>query len=87
MLHCDDVAEGDHFWMQTLGPVWITPVGWTGTDCPGIVAHYRDVYAWIQGEIKPAAGVTVETGYQRIGYLISRTETDYGGCFVMLQLE
>jgi len=83
MGHCGDVDEDEYFWLQTEGPVWVTPTGWAAT-CPGYAADRRDVYADIGGtcRIDPGDGTL-----QRVGYLISATETTIGDVFVMLQLE
>lgn len=84
---CGPVTSGHYFWLMTRGPVFVTPTGWSGTDCPGVAANYRDVYAWIDGTIKPAPGADPSSGYQRVGYLLSATLTDYGDAFIMLELE
>jgi hypothetical protein len=86
MLHCDDVASGSYFWLQTRGPCWITPTGWSGTTCPGYAANYREVYGVSDGTIQPGQGTPV-IGCHRVGYLISRTESAYGDVFIMLMLE
>jgi len=83
VAHCGPIANGAYFWLQTGGPCWITPYNWD-TGCPGYAADKRDCYAWIDGT------VTVQTTaglLQRVGYLLSATESGYGDPFIMLQLE
>ncbi len=84
MMHCGPLDEGDFFWLQTQGPVWITPFDIGGDTCPGRVANKRDAYAWIDGTIRvdPADGTL-----QRVGYLITATMVGFGGADIMLQLE
>ncbi len=83
---CGPVTINYYFWLQTRGPAFVTPMNWD-TDPPGYAADSREVYAWIDGTIRGAPGVTVENGYQRVGYLLSATEATYGDAWIMLQLE
>jgi hypothetical protein len=67
------------FWLQTAGPI----SGITGAPTwPGQTQYYRDVCINTDGSV-----IQWTTGYQRIGYLLSRTASDYGDNFVMLQLD
>jgi hypothetical protein len=66
-------------WLQTSGPI----SGVTGASTwPGQTQYYRDVYANTDGSL-----IGYTAGYQRIGYLLSRTASDYGDNFIMLQLD
>lgn len=80
---CDAILNEYYFWLQTLGPCWLTPYNWID-GCPGYTTRVREVYAWMDGEITvdPNDGTL-----QRIGYLLSATEAGYGSVFIMLQLE
>jgi len=78
------VTSGYWFWLLTEGPVCITPHGGTW---PGQAAHYRDVFAWMDGTIDPASVADPTSGYQRVGYLLSATVNGYGDMWIMLQLE
>lgn len=80
-------SSGEFFWLQTAGPCWIQPSGWTDSRCPGYGANYRDVYAAIDGAIASAGHLPPTDGYQRVGYLIDATAAGYGSVFIMLQLE
>lgn len=73
------VTSHYYFWQQTAGPI----SGVTGASTwPGQTQYYRDVYANTDGSV-----IGYTAGYQRIGYLISRTASDYGDNFIMLQLD
>lgn len=74
-----DITSDFFFWMVTAGPI----SGLTGAiEWPGRTAHYRDVYANTGGEV-----IKYTAGYQRIGYLISRTSSGVGDNFIMLELD
>jgi len=73
------ITSGCYFWLQTAGPI----SGITGASTwPGQTAHYRDVYCNTDGSL-----IGYTAGYQRVGYLLSRTASDYGDNFIMLQLD
>lgn len=79
-----DVASGYYFWLMRRGPCWITAHGGTW---PGSAAHYRDVFAWMDGTVDPSSVADPTSGYQRVGYLLSATVSGYGDAWVQLQLE
>jgi hypothetical protein len=81
------VSNGEWFWLQTAGLVWVTAHGGTW---PGAAAEQRDVYAHQDGTIDPAAVKDPTNGYQRVGYLVPATggtASDYGDALIMLQLD
>lgn len=86
---CPNVAAtATYFWVQTRGPLWITPHGVTW---PGSAADRRDVYFHQDGTIDPAhvAGIgSTNTSPQRAGYLLHAGQSGtYGDAVIMLQLE
>jgi hypothetical protein len=77
------VTSGYYFWLVTAGPV----TGITGASTwPGQTQYQRDVFCNTDGSIITGASGTTEL-YQRIGYLMARTASDYGDNLVMLQLD
>jgi len=73
------ITSAYFFWLQTAGPI----SGVTGASTwPGQTQYYRDVYSNTDGSL-----IGYTAGYQRVGYLLSRTASDYGDNFVMLQLD
>jgi len=68
-----------NFWLQTAGRI----SGITGASTwPGRTQYYRDVYCNTDGSL-----IGYTAGYQRVGYLLARTASDYGDNFIMLQLD
>jgi hypothetical protein len=77
-------AANMFFWLQTWGPCWINPSN-TGV---GDAADERDFFFVPNGTIDGGAGLTLENGYQRGGYIIQRDTTGASGPpFCMLQLQ
>lgn len=79
------VTSGYYFWLQTAGPVFITPNGWS-TLCPGYAANSRVVMAG------PSSGnITTQAasgaGYQVIGDLLSVTLATCADAFVNMKLD
>ena len=76
------ITNAYYFWLQTAGPI----SGVTGASTwPGQTAYQRDVHANTDGSL---IGVTATTHlYQRVGYLLGGTASDYGDNFIMLQLD
>lgn len=73
------ITSAYYFWLQTAGTV----SGITGASTwPGQTQYYRDVYSNTDGSL-----IGYTAGYQRVGYLLSRTASDYGDNFIMLQLD
>jgi len=82
-----EITNGWYFWLQTAGPTWIQPSGWVDARCPGWTVNYRDIYAHIDGSIVSAYAADPSSGFQRVGYLLSATESGYGAAYIMLQLD
>lgn len=80
------VATGKYFWGQTRGPCWCVPGG--GDGSPGDTASDRTVYFVGDGSVNAGYALTIETGYQKAGYIIDRTASGTSaGPLVMLELE
>ena len=79
------VHDGYHFWLQTAGPVLITPNGW-GALCPGFVTNSR--VAWVQagGGIITCTDA-VGQGDQRIGEILSVTLDGSADAWVNMDLD
>ena len=76
------ITSAYYFWLQTAGPI----SGVTGASTwPGQVAYQRDVMANTDGSIIGKNATTYL--YQRVGYLLGGTASDYGDNFIMLQLD
>lgn len=76
------ISSGYFFWLQTAGPI----SGITGASTwPGMTANQRDVYCNTDGSLIGITSVTYL--YQRVGYLLGGTASDYGDNFIMLQLD
>ncbi len=74
-----DITSAYFFWLVTAGPVSCV----TGASTwPGQTQYYRDVYSNTDGSL-----IGYTAGYQRIGYLLGRTATDYGDNHIMLELD
>lgn len=76
------ITSGYFFWLQTAGRI----SGVTGASTwPGQTAYQRDVYCNTDGSL---IGITATTYlYQRVGFLLHRTASDYGDNTIMLQLD
>lgn len=73
------ITSAYYFWLQTAGRI----SGITGASTwPGQTQYYRDVYCNTDGSL-----IGYTAGYQRVGYLLARTASDYGDNFIMLQLD
>jgi hypothetical protein len=73
------LSSGYFFWLQTAGRI----SGITGASTwPGQTQYYRDVYCNTDGSL-----IGYNAGYQRVGYLLHRTASDYGDNCIMLQLD
>lgn len=79
-----DTFTADYFgWIQTKGPCIITPTAYFGDS-----ANERLCVAVpSDGTIGTAASYDPSSGYQIVGYLLSRTESGYGDLWVNLMLE
>lgn len=83
------VASGSWFWLQTSGPVFITPNGWT-TLCPGYAAGSR--IAMSKEGIITTQGTTVGggpygLGYQVIGTLLAKTLAGSADAWINMNLD
>lgn len=77
-------TTGKYFWLQTWGPLWVTPGGAT---TPGDSANDRTVVFVGDGSLNGVAHVTLENGYQVAGVIMQRDSNGSGGPpFVMLQV-
>jgi hypothetical protein len=73
------ITSAYFFWLFTAGRI----SGITGASTwPGQTQYYRDVYANTDGSL-----IGYTAGYQRVGYLLGRTASDYGDNCIMLQLD
>lgn len=73
------ITSGYFFWLTTAGPI----SGVTGAGTwPGQTQYYRGVYNTAAGTVG-----TYAAGYQRLGYLLGRTASDYGDNWFMLELD
>lgn len=81
-------TSGQYFWLQTWGPLWVTPGGTGGaTKQPGYTAGDRDVYFAGDGSIYGGLQTVVESGLQRAGTIIQRdAAASAGPPFIMLQI-
>jgi len=79
------VTSGYFFWLKTAGRT----SGLTfGNDYSlGKTQYGRDAFCNTDGSVIGAAGSATYIHYQRIGYILSRTASEYGDNFVMLQLD
>lgn len=81
-------TSGQFFWLQTWGPVWLTPGGGSPSGV-GITANGREVVFVGDGSINSSKDAVIEDGYQRAGFIIQKdpsTPAGGGPPFVMLQI-
>lgn len=79
------ITDTYYFWLQTAGPCFITPNGWS-TLCPGYAANSRIVMVGgSAGHITTQAASG--TGYQPIGELLCVTESQSASAFVNMDLD
>lgn len=72
---------GKYVWVQTWGPIWITPGGAT---TPGDSVNDREVVFVGDGSINGSAHITNENGYQVAGFIMDSGSTTPP--FIMLQI-
>lgn len=77
------ITSGYYFWLQTAGPVFITPNGWS-TLCPGYTTNSRVVMA-ISGIITTQAAQGA--GHQVIGTLLATTVTTKADAYLNMNLD
>jgi len=79
------VTSGRYFWLQTAGPVFITPNTW-GVLCPGYDVDTRVAMVVNTGGII-CASTAGDASDQRIGVLLSATEKDSADAWVDMDLD
>lgn len=79
------IQSGYYFWLQTAGPVLITPNGWS-TLCPGYAANSRIAAACVGGSIITTRAAS-PTGYQVIGDILAATEAGSADAWVNMDLD
>ena len=72
---------GQYLWLQTWGPLFVTPGGGT---TPGDSNNDRSVYFVGDGSINGGAHITDENGYQLAGFILDSGATTPP--FIMLQI-
>jgi len=86
----DDITATYNCWIQTWGPCYVVAGG--GDSTPGDTAGDRTVYFVGDGSINGGTAVTIESGFQKAGFIIDATATIAGGSagggvpIVMLQI-
>lgn len=77
------ITSGYFFWLITAGRLSCI----TGASTwPGQTQYQRDVFSNTDGSLITGNSGTTEL-YQRIGFLLARTASDYGDNLIMLQLD
>jgi len=64
-------TTGYNFWGQTWGPAWVVPGG--SDTSPGDTANDRTMYFVGDGSVNGGYALTVESGYQKAGFIIDPT--------------
>jgi hypothetical protein len=77
-------ASGYNFWLQTWGPCWCVPGG--GDVTIGDSVNDRTAYFVGDGSVNGGTALTVETGYQKAGFIIDATEVGTG-CMPLVMLQ
>lgn len=72
------ITTGYYFWLHTAGEEW----GTGASTWPGQTAYYRGVFANVDGSL-----IGYVAGYQRVGFLLAGTASDYGDVYMMLDLD
>jgi hypothetical protein len=72
-------------WIQTWGPCWCVPGG--DTSVIGQASNNREVFFVGDGAVNSGLTLTVESGYQRAGFIIDSTSSTVAALpMVMLQI-
>lgn len=79
------VQNGYYFWLQTAGPVFITPNGW-GVNCPGNAVDSRVAMAGISGGNITTVALA-GAGAQRVGVIMSVTSIGAPDAWVNMDLD
>ncbi len=77
------ITSGYYFWMQTDGPIGVTP---TGGTWPGSASNLRSLAMNVDGTINPTSLLDPSSGYQIVGDLISATVSGYGDLWINMKL-
>jgi len=77
------IQSAYYFWLQTAGPIFITPNGWS-TLLPGYAVNSR-VCMTIGGILTTQAAQG--TGHQPIGTLLCRTSDTHGAAYLNMDLD
>jgi hypothetical protein len=86
LLACVGVAPSNvgalaYSWLQSYGPMYMTSSAGAGN-----AGNQRDCYVVEDGTVRDGSEITIENGYQRIGYIID-TSSGAGGCMPMVMLQ
>jgi len=60
-----DTTSLQYAWNQSYGPIYMT-----GTGSSGNAIYQRDCYVVGDGSVRDGSEITIESGYQRIGYIL-----------------
>lgn len=63
------IASGSYGWLQTWGPTWVRPNITPFADNN----NQRDAYFKEDGSVNVAGNITIETGFQKAGFVIDAT--------------
>lgn len=78
------ITEAFYFWLQTAGKVSGLTFG--NSYSLGETQYQRNVFVNTDGSVIGSEGTTY-IAHQQIGYILSRTASDYADCFIQLQLD
>jgi len=76
-----DSTALQYCWIQTYGPIYMTGTGTTSN-----AGFQRDAYVDGDGSVRDGSEITIETGYQRIGFVIDDSTHATAMPLVMLQI-
>jgi len=85
-------SANDFFWMQTWGPIWVTPQSAFGTNTSGTTHAYQGVFRHdgsvdMHNNASAAGGTTYNYHQQHAGFILSTgAEAGQGAPFMMLQI-
>jgi len=76
-----DTTALQYHWLQSYGPCYMTGTGTTSN-----AAFQRDAYVVGDGSVRDASEITIEDGYQRIGYVLDESTAATAMPIVFLQI-
>jgi len=76
-----DTTALQYAWLQTYGPCYMTGTGTTSN-----AAFQRDAYVVGDGSVRDGSEITIEDGYQRIGYVFDESSAATAMPIVFLQI-